>query len=102
MAQYIDKDALVADIERLISNGQVKLQESQQCNDYESSVAWSEHIATCGKVLSLLNTIEVKEVDIDKQIEYEYNPIDGLSFEEFERIAKHFFELGLQAQKGEY
>lgn len=45
--------------------------------------------------------VEMKEVDIDKQIEYEYNPIDGLSFEEFERIAKHFFELGLQAQKGE-
>ena len=36
---------------------------------------------------------EMKEVDITKEIESEYNPIDGLSFEEFARIAKHFFEL---------
>lgn len=43
---------------------------------------------------------EVKEVDISKEIESEYNPIDGLSFEEFARIAKHFYSLGL-AQKGE-
>lgn len=64
MAHLIDKDALVAEIERLISNGQVKLQESQECNDYESSVAWSEHIATCRKFLTFLDTLEVKEVEL--------------------------------------
>ena len=59
---YINKSALVAEIERLISNGQVKLQESQESNDDESYVAWSEHIATCIKVLSIIDTLEVKEV----------------------------------------
>ena len=62
--QYIDKTALVTEIERLISNGQVKLQESQESNDCESYVAWSEHIATCIKILSIIDTLEVKEVDL--------------------------------------
>ena len=64
MTQYIDKYEILAELKRLISNGQVKLQESQESNDYESNVAWSEHIATCKKVLSFLDTLEVKEVDL--------------------------------------
>jgi hypothetical protein len=59
MKQYIDKSALVVELERLISNGQVKLQESQESNDDENYIVWSEHIATCIKVLSLINTLEV-------------------------------------------
>ena len=59
MKHLIDKDALIAEIEKLISNGQVKLQEAQKCNDDESYVAWSEHIATCIKILSFLDTLEV-------------------------------------------
>lgn len=65
MEKYISKSAVVAEIERLMSNGQVKLQESQESNDEESYVVWSEHIATCIKVLSFLDTIEMKEVDLD-------------------------------------
>lgn len=61
--KLIDKDTLAAEIERLISNGQTKLKESEECNDYESYVAWAERIATCINVLSLLDTLEVKEVD---------------------------------------
>lgn len=57
--ELIDKAAVIAEIEKLISNGQVKLQEAQECNDDESYVAWSEHIATCIKILSILNTFEV-------------------------------------------
>lgn len=69
MKHYIDKDALAAEIERLISNGEVKLHESLESNDDESYVAWAEHIATCIKVLSLLDTLEVKEVDLEKEID---------------------------------
>ena len=55
---------------------------------------------TCLKEISFfLNTLEVKEVDLEKEIEQEYNPMDGLSFEEFARIAKHFVELGIKIQK---
>ena len=62
MAQYIDKSAVVAELERLISNGQTKLKESEECKDYESYVALAERIATCINVLSFLDTLEVKGV----------------------------------------
>ena len=55
----------MAEIERLISNGQTKLKESEECKDYESYVALAERIATCINVLSFLDTLEVKEVDLD-------------------------------------
>ena len=63
MEQYIPKSALVAGIEELISNGKLKCQQSQENNDPVSYTAWSEHIATCGKILSFINTLEVKKVD---------------------------------------
>lgn len=65
--ELIDKAAVVAQIEKLISNGKFKCQQSQENNDRESYIAWSEHIATCGKLLSFLNTLEVKEVDLEKE-----------------------------------
>ena len=64
-----------------------------------------------GKVKDFLDTLEVKEVDLEKEIqkiqrnyktieEYEGYPCtmyaDGIEW-----IARHFFELGLKAQKGE-
>ena len=97
MAHYIDKDALVAEIERT--------QKSLNIDDYggRSVMAWSEGFK------NFIDTLEVKEAG--------YRPIDN----DFERdavnfcldnglnttpriaktIAKHFFELGLKAQKGE-
>ena len=67
MEKYISKSALVAEIERLILNGQTKLKESEECNDYESYVAWAEHIATCIKILSFLDTLEAKEEDLEEE-----------------------------------
>lgn len=108
MAQLIDKDALVAEIESLISNGQVKLQESQESNDDESYVAWSEHIATCIKVLSFLDTLKVKEVDLEQEIQQHINDCLDIKFpttnielikKDVAYTARKFFELGLKAQK---
>lgn len=62
--ELIDKSAVVAWIEGLISNGQTKLKESEECKDYESYVALAERIATCINVLSFLDTLEVKDVDL--------------------------------------
>ena len=172
MVHFIDKDAVVAKIEKLISNGQTKLKESEECKDYESYVAWAERIATCLNVLSILDTLEVKEVEesklpnplfphldniVDKvfgtgnleSFEYEeakqlvllakeellkdlevkevdletniqdyinshftegedgvmnsdyFTVIGGVFYKDLKEIAKHFFELGLKAQKGE-
>ena len=43
------------EIERQIEEGKAKCQQSQENNDYESFVAWSEHVATCGKLLVFIN-----------------------------------------------
>jgi hypothetical protein len=64
MKQYIDKAKVVAEIERIISNGQTKLKESEECKDYESYVALAERIATCINILSFINTLEVNELDM--------------------------------------
>lgn len=111
MEQCIDKSAVVAEIERIISNGQTKLKESEECKDYESYVALAERIATCINILSFLDTLEVKEVDFEKELDKEWNkcePIDegmgleiaSIEHEQFDNIAKHFYELGLKARKG--
>ena len=101
----IDKDKIVAELEKLISNGKLKCQQSQENNDQVSYIAWSEHIATCGKILLFLDTLEVKEVDLEKEYDNEFfkepvfrkliNRNAGIA------IAKHFYDLGLRAQKGE-
>ena len=104
MAQYVSKDALVAEMEKLIANGKEKCQQSKENNSPGSYIAWSEHIATCGKILSYINTLEVKEVDLGKEISKELRMVwygEYLDLEKFEKSAKHFFELGLKAQKGE-
>ena len=108
MKQYIDKDALVAEIERLVSNGKVKCQQTQKNNDQLSYIAWSEHIATCGKILSIIDTLEVKEVDLEKEIvevKHNYKVDDNrhttICSADIEWIAEHFFELGIKAQRGE-
>jgi hypothetical protein len=42
---------------------------------------------------------------LEEEIKFNYNPVDGLEFEEYKRIAKYYFELGMavnnKAQKGE-
>lgn len=107
MKQYIDKDAVVAEIERLILNGQTELKESEERKDYESYVALAERIATCINVLSFLDTLEVKEVNLDREIR-RYRMRNSIIqhreeslYDYMANVAKHFFELGLKAQKGE-
>jgi hypothetical protein len=106
----IDEDALLEEIEKQIELGKFKCQQSQENNDRESYVAWSEHIATCGKIFSFINTLEVKEVDLEKEIKdyLHKQPIvarsNGTDFQLVPspmEIAKYAFELGLKAQKGE-
>lgn len=97
MAQYIDKDALVAKIERRFD---------------ECSSSILKHYDACkeakaqelGKILIIINTLEVKEADLEKEIdlvEDKYRGFESLSRADVIDVAKHFFELGLKAQKGE-
>ena len=62
--------------------------------------------------LDYLDYLEVKEIDLEKETDKEWNkcePIDkgmgleiaSIEHEQFDNITKHFYELGLKAQKGE-
>ena len=105
MIHYIDKSALVAEIERRIKEYQ------STGDDY-----WFPVIENLKSILSFLDTLEVKEVDLEKEIQRQYNvhknPDNSIvkdcvimTKDGFEYFAKHFFELGMsvnnKAQKGE-
>jgi hypothetical protein len=89
MAQYIDKDALIAEIERR--------KEINKYRDTPDSLFEDEGI------LSFITSLEVKEVDFGVEISKELSRVwygEYLDLEKFEKSAKHFFELGLKTQKG--
>lgn len=91
--KLIDKDRIVAEIKR-------------RFDEYSSSIL--KHYDACkeakaqelGKILTILDTLEVKEVDLDKEIEKEIETRwrgEYLFTSKFRESAKHFFELGLNA-----
>lgn len=102
--KLIDKDALVAEIRR---------RQKIHFNDYHingnNSPADYGACNALTQILAFIDTLEVKEVDLEKEFESFLDNIEGVprmwhSDEQIEwakDIAKHFFELGLKAQKGE-
>ena len=110
MTQYIDKSALVAEIERRLYFDKNWIEGDERRQKRMSSIS-TEYYKRVGSkhageaFLDFINSIEVKEVDLEKEIgeylsaywsnEKELHPFLG-------HVAKHFFELGLKvAQKGE-
>lgn len=82
MEQYIPKSALVAEIERRIKEHH------------------SGYLVCLKDMLSFIDTLEVKEVDLDTEImKYQREIYDRDTT--VRDVAKHFFKLGLKAQKGE-
>ena len=98
--QYISKSALVAEIERL------ELCTMDEHMNYYSAEAQGEYNAL-SKLESFIDTLEVKGVDLEKyyheflQKEWFGNSHVRTVSEMMAFTAKHFFELGLKAQKGE-
>lgn len=96
MGQYISKDALVAEINRRIKNLYPKVGQGMVVTKI-----LKDHYED---LLSFIDTLEVKEVDLEKEIdlaEDKYYGFHSLSRADIIDVAKHFFELGLKAQKGE-
>ena len=92
MKQYIDKSALVAEIEK-------RIKEIDEIGTYLSP----KGVLT--NLLCHLNTLEVKEVDLEKEIDRYCEPIQAWQIQEapytnIEKCARHFYELGLKTQKG--
>ena len=73
MAQYIDKDALVAKIERRIKRLQDLFKEGEKKLDSFQKTAIHLCIDECKVVLNILDTLDVKEVDLDKIYQKRYN-----------------------------
>ena len=93
MAQYIDKDTLVAEIEKL--KGKVS-DSSSYCNGWQHAL----------RMLEIeLNTLEVKEVDLEKELDewIKYGPHTNYPWctipDAIKITAEYFFELGLKARK---
>lgn len=98
--KLIDKSAIVAEIERI---------KKEECptDSYEGrcKLLWFEQF------LSFLDTLEVKKVDLEKEANeawdyifshgWDENSRMALKHDEYMAFAKHFYELGLKAQKGE-
>ncbi len=108
MEQYISKSALVAEIEKRIN--------------FNKTLNAHSRLDECNAILSFLETIEVKEVNLEEAIDdyiYTHDGRKRLALEldwkccnltlkggdEIIKFAKHFFEFGMvvsnKAQKGE-
>ena len=109
MTHLIDKDALVAEIERLRKNAWESFQKG---NSTENQYYLRNGVIM--DILSFIDTLEVKDVDLEKHLKEDIEDVlfdlNGvavkgatyyLTVEDVKDIAKHFFELGLKAQKGE-
>ena len=95
--KLIDKDTLAAEIKK-------RRNMHFMCGGSPSS----EYCYEDNKILGIIDTLEVKEVDLDEEItiaiphRYSWSG-DGSTMlyteEQMKDFAKHFFELGLKAQK---
>lgn len=106
--KLIDKEILLLKIDS-------KIEEAQKVFNVAPSSVIGGMIEGYTRTKKIINSIEVKEVDLEEEIKEEYlkrrcyggrdNMLVILNEPEFNTVAKHFFELGMQvsnkAQKGE-
>ena len=101
--KLIDKDKIVAEIEKKIMQYEFAFNNPSSTN-YDASLIAKGKYRKLLDILQFINTLEVKEVDLDKMLtkfmsRYAYE--NGGEYPSSIDIAKYFFELGLNAQKGE-
>jgi uncharacterized protein YbaR (Trm112 family) len=108
--RLIDKDALVSEIERRLNyrinslkaiNNGTFWKEGQSEDEFNESLTRCAFNAVKNELFELkcfTDTLEVKEVDLEKEVDkileendWDYDEMD------FYDIAKHFFELGLRS-----
>ena len=113
--KLIDKSALVAEIERRLYFDKNWIEGDERRQKRMSSIS-TEYYKRVGSkhageaFLDFINSIEVKEVNLEKEIksiQRHYKTIEEyegysahLSASDIEYIARHFFNLGLKTQKG--
>lgn len=95
MPKYIDKDKVVAEIERR----KHKLLDHIM---FERDKEWVVRTAhQLNRIIFFLDTLEVKEVDFEKEWKEYFKYRGDMATVNIIHLAKHFYELGLNAWKGE-
>ena len=96
MAQYIPKSALVAEIEKLKEENRPN---SKSISEYIRGGIYGFDLAI-EKTISIIDTLEAKEVDLEKECSKYFEENDLCVHDDYIKFARHFFELGIKAQKG--
>lgn len=102
---YINKDILAAEIEKMVKRLEDAF-DNPSFASYEANLIAKGGYRKLKDILSLLDTFETKEVDLEKEIDKIWNPRFNLGWDEksllsmnhegFTTIAKNFYELGLK------
>lgn len=102
--ELINKSALVAEIEKFMyeANQEADIASTGEC--FDEKVADAKY-QLCKQIIGSIDSLEVKEVDLEKEIDKWYQnkaskEFENVFYDDIEECAKHFFELGLKA-KGE-
>jgi hypothetical protein len=98
MAHLIDKDAVVAEIEK---KRDAALTRQRNLEAIGQVTVLNETLAReLNRIISFINTLEVKEVDLKKDVKnWIENNQDAAGFYDNIEFAKHFFELGMRQSK---
>lgn len=105
MKQYIDKSAVIAEIERRIASLESIGSENYLHDNYPEQYAM---LVTLKSLKFSLDTLEVKEVDLEKEIETHLKDCLDVKFpttdielikKDVAYTAKKFFELGMSVNK---
>jgi hypothetical protein len=93
MEQYIKKSAVMAEIRRYIKSAEAFLKYHHNRNDKSVYASEQEKLVMC-ELLSFLDTLETKEIDLEKELrDFVVGDIDDYDM----GLAKHFYELGMRA-----
>lgn len=95
MEQYIPKSAVLTVIEDFLDKGRYHDKYDCAYRDGNNSALYA--------LKEYIDTLEVKEVDLNKEIESYFKGFGkfaSVGIDDCIDIAKHFYELGLKAQKG--
>jgi len=93
--KLIDKDKVIS----ILSSNITHIKLDMKCGFLEERKG-NEKILVFKHIISFVNTLEVKDVDLEKESLKWLEEHQGRVFSCID-FAKHFFELGLNAQKGE-
>ena len=100
--KLVDKDAVVAEIERRVEAIRKAFNEPSILSVIDRTYGVDRTYANAQSdafksLLTFLDTLEVKEVDLEKELKNLIGNVGQCD----RKLAKHFFELGLNVKKGE-